>query len=73
MTHTHLKAVLFDVRLLSLPYFGIRTFQQIGGVVVQSPLLAVREYEIELGVPHNYINCLMYVICLISFKIELLS
>jgi len=67
MTQTHLKAVLFDVCLPSLSYFGTQTllFRQIGGVVVQSPLLAVREYEIEHGVPHNYINCLMYVISLI--------
>ncbi len=33
---------------------------KIGGVVVQSPLLAIREYEIEHGVPDNYINCLMW-------------
>lgn len=62
MTH-HLKAVLFDVRCLSLSDSrGTDSFsQQIGGVVVQSPLLAVREYEIEHGLPHNYVNCLMFV------------
>ena len=66
-THTHFKAVLFDVRGRSLSDFGTQTpfFQQIGGVVVQSPLLAIHEYEIEHGLPHNYVNCLMYVTSLI--------
>jgi hypothetical protein len=74
MTH-HLKAVLFDVRRLSFSGSGARTpiFQQIGGVVVQSPLLAVREYEIEHGLPHNYINCLMFVTSLILRNSELSS
>ncbi|KAH9039043.1 HAD-like protein [Lactarius hengduanensis] len=43
MTQTVFKAVLFDI----------------GGVVVQSPLLAIREYEIERGIPHNYVNCMI--------------
>ncbi|KAH9966412.1 HAD-like protein [Russula dissimulans] len=43
MSSPHLKAVMFDI----------------GGVVVQSPLLAFREYEIEHGIPNNYINCLI--------------
>lgn len=43
MPSPHLKAVLFDI----------------GGVVVQSPVLAIREYEIEHGIPNNYINCLI--------------
>jgi len=43
MSSRNLKAVLFDI----------------GGVVVQSPLLAIREYEIEHGIPINYINCLI--------------
>jgi len=34
-------------------------FSKIGGVVVQSPLLAIRDYEIEHGLPNNYINCSM--------------
>jgi hypothetical protein len=34
-------------------------FSKIGGVVVQSPLLAIRDYEIEHGLPNNYINCMM--------------
>ncbi|KAI9458023.1 HAD-like protein [Russula earlei] len=43
MSSPHLKAVLFDI----------------GGVVVQSPLVAIREYEIEHGIPNDYINCLI--------------
>ncbi|KAF8479183.1 HAD-like protein [Russula ochroleuca] len=43
MSSPHLKAILFDI----------------GGVVVQSPLLAIREYEIEHRIPNNYINCLI--------------
>jgi len=43
MSSPHLKAVLFDI----------------GGVVVQSPLLAIRDYEIEHGLPNNYINCMI--------------
>ncbi|KAI0295570.1 HAD-like protein [Russula brevipes] len=43
MASPHLKAVLFDI----------------GGVVVQSPLLAIHEYEIEHRIPDNYINCLI--------------
>ncbi|KAH9961206.1 HAD-like protein [Lactifluus volemus] len=34
-------------------------FFDIGGVVVQSPLLAIREYENEHNIPNNYINCLI--------------
>ncbi|KAI0306788.1 HAD-like protein [Multifurca ochricompacta] len=41
MSSPNLKAVLFDI----------------GGVVVQSPLLAIQDYEFEHGIPHNYINC----------------
>ncbi|KAI0273785.1 HAD-like protein [Gloeopeniophorella convolvens] len=43
MSSPNLKAVVFDI----------------GGVVVQSPLLAIHEYEAEHGIPHNYINCLI--------------
>lgn len=39
---------------------------QIGGVVLTSPFLAIAEYEREYGIPHNYINCSMYVLCLLS-------
>ena len=77
MTHTrtHFKAVLFDVRGRSLSDFGTQTpfFQQIGGVVVQSPLLAIREYEIEHGLPHNYVNCLMCVTSLTPPELALSS
>lgn len=40
-------------------FYECLALSKIGGVVVQSPLLAIREYEIEHGVPNNYINCLM--------------
>ncbi len=58
---SHFKAVLFDVRPRCLIHWDTNFFQQIGGVVVQSPLLALHEYEIEHGIPHNYINCSMFV------------
>ncbi|EGN96072.1 hypothetical protein SERLA73DRAFT_185594 [Serpula lacrymans var. lacrymans S7.3] len=41
MTSPHLKAVIFDI----------------GGVVIRSPFIPVAEYEKELGVPPNYLNC----------------
>jgi hypothetical protein len=60
MSSPHLKAVLFDVRLFHIRRFhGCIALSKIGGVVAQSPLLAIREYEIEHGIPNNYINCLM--------------
>ena len=34
---------------------------QIGGVVVRSPLLAIAEFEREIGLPNNYINNAMWV------------
>ena len=40
-------------------FHGCTALSKIGGVVVQSPLLAIREYEMEHGIPDNYINCLM--------------
>jgi len=45
--------------IIPLPCMLNHHFSKIGGVVVQSPLLAIREYEIEHGIPSNYINCLM--------------
>jgi len=64
MSSPHLKAVLFDVRLSSFlpiaPLLCMFTLsRKIGGVVVQSPLLAIRDYEVEHGLPNNYINYLM--------------
>jgi hypothetical protein len=62
MSSPHLKAVIFDVRLVHIaPSLCMlsRHSSKIGGVVVQSPLLAIRYYEIEHGIPNNYINCLM--------------
>ena len=62
MSSPHLKAVLFDVRLFhitQLSYVFNHCLLKIGGVVSQSPLLAIREYEIEHRIPNNYINCLM--------------
>jgi hypothetical protein len=61
MSSLHLKAVLFDVRLSfhHATVMYVYPFSKIGGVVVQSPLLAIRDYEIEHGLPNNYINCLM--------------
>jgi hypothetical protein len=34
---------------------------QIGGVVMQSPFIAIAAYEKKLGIPANYLNCSMYV------------
>jgi len=33
----------------------------IGGVVMQSPFIAIAAYEKKLGIPANYLNCSMYV------------
>jgi hypothetical protein len=62
MSSPHLKAILFDVRLFHITPLSCvlsHHLSKIGGVVVQSPLLAIREYEIEHRIPNNYINCLM--------------
>lgn len=62
MSSPHLKAILFDVRLFHITQFSYmfsHRLLKIGGVVAQSPLLAIREYEIEHRIPNNYINCLM--------------
>ncbi|KAK2467035.1 hypothetical protein APHAL10511_001293 [Amanita phalloides] len=43
MSCTQLKAVIFDI----------------GGVVLKSPFIAIAAYEKELGLPPNYLNCLI--------------
>jgi hypothetical protein len=37
--------------------------------VCKSPLVAIAEYEREHGLPHNYINCSMYVLHLCAMKL----
>lgn len=72
MTSTHLKAVIFDVRSFRFPTcqcfldspIALHTYiicDQIGGVVLRSPLIAIAAYEREHGMPVNYINCSMFV------------
>ena len=43
------------------PYYVRPGVDQVGGVVLRSPLIAIAAYEQEQGIPNNYINCSMFV------------